>query len=83
MEPHDDQEHLRPLSSLTTEELRARLRAAARAAAAQPTDPNKQTLEDYLNDQESSDATNEDSGCGIDEESNEDPSDEAGSWQHG
>ncbi len=26
MEPHDDQEHLRPLSSLTTDELRERLR---------------------------------------------------------
>ena len=71
MEPHDDQEHLRPLSSLTTDELRARLRAAARAAAAQPADPNKQTLEEYLSDQESSEATNSESGRGTDAETGE------------
>lgn len=54
MEPHDNQEHLRPLSGLTDAELRARLRKAAReaqeASEANP-DQNKQTLGEYLNEQ--------------------------------
>lgn len=51
MESHDDQEHLRPLSSLSNAELLARLRQAAADAASRPADPNKQSLSEFLNEQ--------------------------------
>lgn len=52
MAPHDDKEHPGPLSGLTLDELRERLRQAVEAAERAPKDPRKQTLAEYLNEQE-------------------------------
>lgn len=51
MAPHDDKEHLGPLSGLSIDELMERLRQAVEAAERAPKDPRKQTLAEYLNEQ--------------------------------
>lgn len=52
MAPHDDKEHPGPLSGLSIDELKERLRKAVEAAERAPKDPRKQSLAEYLNEQE-------------------------------
>lgn len=58
MEPHDSEKHLgaSSLEHLTAEELFERLRKANE----EPKDPNKQSLSEYINDQEENEGTGPD-----------------------
>lgn len=69
MAPHNDKEHPGPLSGLTLDELQERLRQAVEATERAPKDPRKQTLAEYLNEQEETDSAADSKEAGNQTES--------------